>query len=185
MKRFVLFSIMATSLIAVSCKTSKVVVPSEETQRLQEQIASKDNEIKSLQQQLNVAKNQLAVYEFFNNEEISIFTDNALEQNGYAKKLTGKNKITYETVRMITDVEHKLTDIDDKMSFLQKQQQAKKWSNSELKNAIRLEIKADMNDIGERLKTIEKRDLSVLSESQLGYYRKQLERFDTILNRYL
>ena len=185
MKHFALILIAATGLIAVSCKTSKVVTPSEEVLRLQAQITSKDDEITSLQQQLNVAKTQLAVYEFFNNEEISIFTDNSLEQNGCAKKLTGKNKITYETIRMITDVEHKLTDIDNRILQLQRQRQAKKWSNAELKNVIRYEIKADMNDIGEQLETIEKRDLSVLSETQMGYYRKQLERFDTILNRYL
>ena len=185
MKRIVCILITVTSVVMVSCKTTKVVAPSEETQKLREQVVSKDAEIKSLQQKLDAANAKLSVYEFFNNEEISVFTNNALEQNGCAQKLTGKNKITYETIRMIADVERKLTDIDNKISELQKQQQAKKWSDAELKNAIRLEIKADMDGIGDQLDAINKRDLTFLSTKQMDYCQKQLQRFDIIYNRYL
>ena len=184
MKRIVFILVTITSLVAVSCKTSKVIAPSEETQKLREQVASKEAEIKSLQQKLDAANAQLAIFDFFNNEEISIFTDNVLEQNGYAQKLTGKNKITYETIRMISKVESSITAIDNKILQLQKQQQAKKWSDADLKDFIRLEIKAEMNEIGELLDVINKRDLSILSESQSGYYKKQIERFDIIFNRY-
>ena len=185
MRRIAFILIIVVSFVAVSAKNQKVDPCLEDIQKLQEQIVSKDAEIVSLQQKLDTASAQLAVYEFFNNEEISIFADTTLEQNGCAQKLTGKNKITYETIRMIANIEHAITDIDNKVLQLQQQQQTKKWSNSELKNAIRLEIKADMNDIGDQLDIIEMRDLSILSGSQFAYYKKQLERFDAIFIKYL
>lgn len=186
MKRIVFFLLTVTSFVAVSCKSTKVASSYvSETQQLQEQLTAKNAEIKSLQQQLEAAKAKLAVYDFFNDEEISIFTNKVLEQNNVGKTLTGKTKITYETIRMIADVEQKLTDIDNKILQLQKQQKAKKWSENELKNAIKLDIKADMDPIGELLDAIDERDLSVLSDKQMDYYKKQCQRFKNIARKYL
>lgn len=187
MKRIIACILIAiTSLIAVSCKTNKVVAPSEETQKLREQVDSKEAEIKSLQKKLDAANAQLAIFEFFNDEEISIFSNNFLEQNGSATKLAGKNKVTYETIRMIADVENKLSDIENnKIPQLQKMRQTKKWSDAELKNAIKLDIKADMDSIGAALDVIDERDLSVLSTKQMDYYKHQCQRFKNISRRYL
>ena len=186
MKRIVFFLLTVTIFVTVSCKSTKVA-PSQvsEMQQLQEQLTAKDAEIKSLQQQLEAAKTKLAIYDFFNDEEISIFANKTLEQNSLDKTLAGKTKITYETIRMIADVEQKLTDIDNKILQLQKQQKAKKWSENELRNAIKLDIKADMDPIGESLDAIDERDLSVLSNKQLDYYKKQCQRFKDISRKYL
>lgn len=186
MKRIVFFLLTVTSFITVSCKSTKVASSQMlEIQQLQEQMTAKDEEIKSLQYQLEAVNARLAVYDFFNDEEISIFTNKTLEQNGLDKTLTGKNKVTYETIRMIADVERKLTDIDNKIQQLQKQQQVKKWSNAELKNAIRLDIKAAMNGIGDQIDAINQRNLTTLSIKQVDYFQKQSQRFDTIYNKYL
>ena len=159
--------------------------PIAETQQLQEQVIAKDAEIRSLQQQLSTVKARLTIYDFFNDEDISIFTNKVLEQNHLDTTLTGKTKAMYETIRMIADVEQKLTEIANKIRHLQTQQTIKKWSEIELNNAIRLDIKADMDHIGELLDAIDERDLSILSNKQLDYYKKQCQRFKDIYRKYL
>lgn len=188
MKRIAFIIMAVVSIAAVSCKTSKVLpTPAQpsELQQLQEQIAAKDKEITSLKQDVEKYKAKLVVYEFFNEEGISIFTNKSLEINGEDKKLEGKAKTKYETIRMIADVENRLTEIDNKIQQLQKQQQSKKWSASELRNAVRLDIKADMETIANQLDAIDKRDLSDFSAIQLDYYRKQSERYDNFEKKYL
>ena len=96
MKRIIFFLLTVTIFVAVSCKSTKVASSQvSETQRLQEQLTAKAAEIESLQQQLEAAKTKLAIYDFFNDEEISIFTNKVLEQNNLDKTLTGKTKVTY------------------------------------------------------------------------------------------
>ena len=83
-------------------------------------------------------------------------------------------------------MENKLSDIENsKIPQLQQMQQTKKWSEAEVRNAIKLDIKADMNSIGEALDVIDERDLSILSAKQLDYYKHQRERFKNISRKYL
>ncbi len=186
MKKYAFILVIMMSLSVVSCKSIKgTSAQSTEKQKLQEQLDSKNKEIKSLQEELKRCRSRLAVYQFFNDNDITIFSNDAIEKIGGVDRLKGKVRTKYETIRMIADVEHRLTETDRKIQQLRQQQQSKRWSDAELRNAVRLEIKADMEIIAAQLDDIDKRDLSDFSEIQRDYYKKQSQRYDDIESRYL
>ena len=191
MKHHLFGLVVILSMITVSCKTqhhssSKTANAEQhlEIQQLQNQLKEKETTIAILEQQLTECKNNLSLYEFFNNEDISIFTNNDLEQNGQAQKLTGSSKTKYETIRMIAEADSKITILNNKIEQIQNQQQEMRWSQKELENAIALQIKADLYSIGDLLANIRKRDLSFLSTAQMEYYSKQKQRYNVIFNKY-
>ncbi|GEM_PF-6191587 len=142
-------------------------------------------QIESLKKELAACKEKLAVYEFFNNDSYTIFKDNSLETNKKALRLTGRNKEMYKTIRAVAEVVELLDEVEAKITNQEKRQTEQRWSDSDLKKAIALEIKADMSGIASKLDEIDKMDLSFLSQEQLGYYRKLSQHFDEIFNKYL
>jgi len=154
-----------------------------ENQKLKQEIKEKDIKIVGLEQQLKKCRDSLSVYEFFNNDEVTIFTDKRLE-NGSAENLTGQNKTKYETIRMIVDLDDGLSKIDATINQATKDQSNQNWSDSELKNYIRLTIKKEMSNISNQLDDIYKRDLDFLSDKQMEFYKKQKQRWNKIANRY-
>lgn len=186
---------MKRIFIMMFALTSAITLMAAKPNLWQQQISEKNDTIKLLQQQLDSLQkhvdslqllvafynDSLSIYNFFNNTDVSIFSDLSLEN----KVLVGKTKINYETIRRIAVVESKLNEIESTIEQAKQQKLQNQWSDADLKNYIRLTIKADMNEIGQELDVIDKLDLSFLSMGQNEYYKKQSERFDKIYNRYL
>lgn len=178
---FILITIM--SIASVSAGKKQQIL------ELQKQLITKDSLLSVndsiYRLQLRICRDSLAVYEFFNTDEVSIFSNKALEINGKAKELSGKNKVKYETIRMIVDTETQLNKINENIAQFQEQREQKQWSEADLERAVALEIKADLYKVGDALDAIDKRDLSFLSKEQLMHYRELSKQFDKIYNRYL
>ena len=164
----------------------------EEVEKLNRRLAQKDSmlslqqkKVSGLENQLRKVRDSLAIYEFFNDNGIGIFANQSLEKNRRVVQLTGKNKTNYQTIQKIAEVDDLLTQIDTTISLQKKRQAEQGWTDVDLKNAIALEIKAEMAKIEDKLNKIDNCDLSFLSNVQKGFYEKQCARFDAIYNKYL
>lgn len=192
MKRIIFILI---AIMSVACGTTKKLTRTELQQQLAEKdslLIEKDSLLRayraghlSLEQQLESCRESLAVYDFFNKDDISIFSNKTLETNGKAKELSGKNLVKYETIKMIDEVQTKLNKVEETIIQVNEQRVEKQWSDAELNKAIVLVIKADLYAIGDALDVIDKRDLSFLSKEQLEYYRGLSKKFDEFYNKYL
>lgn len=145
----------------------------------------RDSLICQLERQNTLLKDTLSMFTFFNNSEVSLFSDSTLIKNGMDKKLQGVYKEMYKTIRMVDMLNQDLLKILTIEADKKSQQQEKNWSNMELNQMIWLDIRNILSDVEKDIKTLKKRDKSFFSNEQHKYYKQQIDKFDSILYKYL
>ena len=145
----------------------------------------RDSLICQLERQNKLLKDTLSMFTFFNNSEVSLFSDSTLIKNGMDKKLQGVYKEMYKTIRMVDMLNQDLLKILTIEADKKSQQQEKNWSNTELNQMIWLDIRNILSDVEKDIKTLKKRDKSFFSNEQHKYYKQQIDKFDSILYKYL
>lgn len=148
-------------------------------------ISYRDSLICQLERQNTLLKDTLSMFTFFNNSEVSLFSDSTLIKNGMDKKLQGVYKEMYKTIRMVDMLNQDLLKILTIEADKKSQQQEKNWSNMELNQMIWLDIRNILSDVEKDIKTLKKRDKSFFSNEQHKYYKQQIDKFDSILYKYL
>ena len=145
----------------------------------------RDSLICQLEQQNKLLKDTLSMFTFFNNSEVSLFSDSTLIKNEMEKKLQGVYKEMYKTIRMVDKLNQDLLKILTIEADKKSQQKEKNWSNTELNQMIWLDIRNILSDVEKDIKTLKKRDKSFFSNEQHKYYKQQIDKFDSILYKYL
>lgn len=145
----------------------------------------RDSLICQLEQQNKLLKDTLSMFTFFNNSTVSLFSDSTLIKNGMEKKLQGVYKEMYKTVRMVDKLNQDLLKISTIEANKKSQQKEKNWSNTELNQMIWLDIRNILSDVEKDINTLKKRDKSFFSNEQHKYYKQQIDKFDSILYKYL
>lgn len=145
----------------------------------------RDSLICQLERQNTLLKDTLSMFTFFNNSEVSLFSDSTLIKNEMEKKLQGVYKEMYKTIRMVDKLNQDLLKILTIEADKKSQQKEKNWSNTELNQMIWLDIRNILSDVEKDIKTLKKRDKSFFSNEQHKYYKQQIDKFDSILYKYL
>lgn len=147
-------------------------------------INCRDSLIFQLERQNKLLRDTLSMFTFFNNDNVSIFSDSTLIKNGMDKQLKGDYQVRYKTIRLIADLNQQLINVNKIITENTNQQKEKGWNNNQLNNAIRLDISKTMTQIGQSLDQIDKRNRSWLSETQKKYYKKLSKDFDQLYYKY-
>lgn len=145
----------------------------------------RDSLICQLERQNKLLKDTLSMFTFFNNSEVSLFSDSTIIKNEMEKKLQGVYKEMYKTIRMVDKLNQDLLKILTIEADKKSQQKEKNWSNTELNQMIWLDIRNILSDVEKDIKTLKKRDKSFFSNEQHKYYKQQIDKFDSILYKYL
>lgn len=134
--------------------------------------------------ELNAYKDTLSAFIFFNNDDITIFSDNSLEKNKMVAFLKGEYKEKYITIKKIRELELTYSKITTSIHGYTISKDENRLNNNELKSQIKLGIKRDLFDALDEIEDIEKRNLTFLSKKQLKYYETLKNSINEIYYKY-